>query len=204
MDVLELLEAASLLAPADTPAENALTADDVWDYLAHDQWETALNLMEEFRGAGPLPVSFWQSMAEAAEELRLEGSRSWCWWRWAEARSGVIRARLTLRPAAETRRRLPIPGAGVLKPLWNVGNRAPDGGPSLNIASLWVENTLELPPGGTASVRLRPLTPSQWRHLAPDDVITMHESAPVAGTATVLEVRPPVEPPLPQVGEGLR
>ncbi|MCD9145061.1 hypothetical protein [Streptomyces albireticuli] len=204
MDVLALLEAASLLPPHGTPTDNTLTADDLWDYLAHDQWEIALTLLEELRGTDPLPTGFWKSMAEAAEELRLERSRAWCWWRWGETRSGVLRAELTLRPAAETGRLLPVLGAGVLRPLWNVGNRAPDGGISLNIASLWVENALELPPGGTALVRLLPLTPSQWRHVAPGDVLTMHESAPVAGTATVLEVGPPVEPPLPAAGEGPR
>ncbi|MBB5122004.1 hypothetical protein AF335_08195 [Streptomyces eurocidicus] len=194
MYVLELLEAASLLAPDDASAGDALTADDVWDYLAHDQWETALRLLEELGGAGPLPVGFWESMTEAARELRMERGAAWCGWRAAEARSGIIRAELVLRPAAGTGRRLPLPGAGVLKPMWNIGNRAPDGGPALNIAALWVEDTPELPPGGTAVVRLLPLIPSRWRHLAPGDVLTMHEFTPVAGTATVLETRPPAEP----------
>ncbi|ANZ13906.1 hypothetical protein ACH4YO_32160 [Streptomyces noursei] len=40
-------------------------------------------------------------------------------------------------------------------------------------------------------LRLAPLSPEQWRHLKPGDVITMHEGRPAVGTATVIEVRPP-------------
>jgi hypothetical protein len=55
---------------------------------------------------------------------------------------------------------------------------------------LRVEYAQELGPGETADVRLAPLSPEQWRHLKCGDVITMYETQPVAGTATVIEVPP--------------
>ncbi|MFI9227915.1 hypothetical protein [Streptomyces rimosus] len=45
--------------------------------------------------------------------------------------------------------------------------------------------------GGSAMVRLAPLSPDQWRHLTPSDAITLHEGQPVLGTATITEVAPP-------------
>ncbi|MEV0027279.1 hypothetical protein AB0H45_34835, partial [Streptomyces atroolivaceus] len=59
------------------------------------------------------------------------------------------------------------------------------------IARLWVEFMPSLEPGGQASVRLAPLDPSQWQHLQPGQMITMHEDQSVAGTAVVLEVQRP-------------
>ncbi|WP_436848999.1 hypothetical protein [Streptomyces atriruber] len=41
-DAVSLLEAASLLVPADIATENDITVNDVWEYLAHDEWEVAL------------------------------------------------------------------------------------------------------------------------------------------------------------------
>ena len=63
-----------------------------------------------------------------------------------------------------------------------------DGDVPLHIAFLWVESGPELPAGGRAPVRLLPLTPENWSHVAPGDVITMHERQPVAGTATITQV----------------
>jgi hypothetical protein len=123
--------------------------------------------------------------------MQLEKSAAWCHWRCYETRNGIIRADLTLRPATEARRQTPISGAGVLRPMWNIGNRTPTGEPALNIAQLWVEFTPFLAPGGQPSVRLAPLDPSQWQHLQPGQVITLHEDRSVAGTAIVLEVHRP-------------
>ncbi|MFI1441634.1 hypothetical protein [Streptomyces fructofermentans] len=191
MDVPKLLEAASLLVPEETATENDITVNDVWEYLTRDEWEVALGLLEELGDVQSLPPGFWHTLATAAEQMRLDKSAAWCHWRWNETRHGIIRADLTLRPAAEARRQTPISGAGVLRPMWNIGNRAPTGEPALNIAQLWVEFTPFLEPGGRASVRLAPLTPSQWQHLQPGQVITMHEDRRVAGTAVVLEVHRP-------------
>jgi hypothetical protein len=191
MDVPKLLEAASLLVPEEIATENDITVNDVWEYLTRDEWEVAFGLLEELGDVRPLPLSFWESLATAAEQMQLEKSAAWCHWRCYETRNGIIRADLTLRPATEARRQTPISGAGVLRPMWNIGNRTPTGEPALNIAQLWVEFTPFLAPGGQPSVRLAPLDPSQWQHLQPGQVITLHEDRSVAGTAIVLEVHRP-------------
>ncbi|MET9678658.1 hypothetical protein [Streptomyces coeruleorubidus] len=191
MDVPKLLEAASLLVPEEIATENDITVNDVWQYLTRDEWEVALGLLEELGEVQPLPLSFWEALATAAKQMRLDKSAAWCHWRCYETRNGIIRADLTLRPAIEARRQTPISGAGVLRPMWNIGNRTPTGEPALNIAQLWVEFTPFPQPGGQASVRLAPLDPSQWQHLQAGQVITMHEDRSVAGTAVVLEVHRP-------------
>ncbi|MFF8387055.1 hypothetical protein [Streptomyces kanasensis] len=192
MDVPELLRSVSLLVPEETATGDDITVRDIWDYLVHDEWEIALGLLEELGDGRSLPLAFWERLAEAAEQLRLERSAAWCHWRCSEIRNGVIRADLTLRPAAEARRTTPIPGAGVLRPMWDIGHLSPTGGRAVSIASLWVENTPMPEPGGRATVRLVPLTPSHWTHVQPGRRITMHEDRSVAGTAVVLEVHGPV------------
>ncbi|MEU3046232.1 hypothetical protein ABZ705_06790 [Streptomyces sp. NPDC006984] len=191
MDVVELLQGASLLVPEETATENDITVRDVWEYLAQDEWEVALDLLEELGDHHPLPLTFWKTLAKAAEQMRLERSAAWCHWRCSEIRHGVIRADLALRPAEESRRKTAIHGAGVLRPMWNIGNRMPTGEPALNIASLWVEYRPSLEPGERSSVRLLPLDPEQWRHVEPGQRITMHEDRSVAGTAVILEVQRP-------------
>ncbi len=191
MDVSELLKSASLLVPEETATENDITVRDVWDYLVNDEWEIALGLLEELADAPSPPLAFWEKLAAAAEQLRLERSAAWCHWRCSEIRNGVFRAYLTLRPAAEARRTTPISGTGVLRPMWDIGHLSPTGERAVSIASLWVENTPVLEPGGRATVRLVPLTPSHWTHVRPGRRITMHEDRTVAGTAVVLEVHPP-------------
>ncbi|MFF5340492.1 hypothetical protein ACFY4H_07220 [Streptomyces althioticus] len=191
MDVLALLKSASLLAAEETASENDLTVDDVWEYLARDEWDVALGLLEELGDVRSLPAAFWASMAAAAEELRLERSAAWCHWREGETRYGLIRADLTLRAPADGGRRLPVPGAGDLRPMWDIGHRTPTGEPAYAVARLWVENLPALEPGGRAPVRLAPLTPELWRHMRPGQVITLHEGRPMVGTAVLLEVGPP-------------
>ncbi|GAA3505406.1 hypothetical protein GCM10019016_125190 [Streptomyces prasinosporus] len=115
MDVVALLKSASLLVPEETETENDVTVHDVWEYLAHDEWEVALGLLEELGDGRPPPAAFWASMAAAAEELRLERSAAWCHWREGETRNGVIRADLTLRAPSDGGRRSPADGAGVLR-----------------------------------------------------------------------------------------
>ncbi|GAA5006195.1 hypothetical protein [Streptomyces siamensis] len=192
MDVLELLESAALLVPEDRASGNDVTASDVWEYLAADDWELALGLLEELTDTGPLPVPFWESLAAAAEGLRMERSAAWCHWRCSELRNGVVLADLTLRPAAEAPRTGPVPGAGVLRPMWDLGERTADGEPAVRIAGMWVERTDFLEPGGQGRVRLVPLVPSGWLHVEPGQEITMYETRVAAGTAVVVDVRPPV------------
>ncbi|MCX5144940.1 MULTISPECIES: hypothetical protein [unclassified Streptomyces] len=194
MDVVGLLEAASLLVPEGTATENDITVNDVWDHLTHDEWEVALCLLEELGDGRPLPVTFWQSLAAAAEQLRLETSAAWCHWRGYETRHGIIRAELTLTPVHESHRRTAFSGAGVLRPMWDIGGTTPTGEPDLCVAALWAESVPLMEPGGRATVRLAPLSPSRWGRITPGQVITMHEDRSVAGTAVVLDVRRPPEP----------
>ncbi|GGU65591.1 hypothetical protein GCM10010274_62870 [Streptomyces lavendofoliae] len=191
MDVPELLESASLLVPEETATGNDFTVRDIWDYLVQDEWEIALGLLTELGDGRPLPLPFWEDLARAAEQLRLERSAAWCHWRCSEIRNGSVRADLTLRPAAEARRTTSIPGAGVLRPMWDLGHLSSTGERAVGIASLWVENMPTLEPGGRATVRLVPLAPSHWTHVQPGQRITMHEDSTVAGTAVVLEVHRP-------------
>ncbi|MFC9478471.1 hypothetical protein [Streptomyces griseus] len=195
MDVVRILEAASLLVPEGVATDNDVTASDVWDHLAHDEWEVALDLLQELGDAWTAPVGFWGELAHAAEALGFERSREWCWWRETETRSGVLRADLALLPADEGPRSTPIPGGGVLRPMWDTGGRRDDGASALDIARVWVEFARELAPGARAPVRLLPLDPARWTHLVPGDRITLYENALPGGTAAVLEVRPPEERP---------
>jgi hypothetical protein len=192
MHVPDILEAAGLLVPEKTATENDITVRDVWEYLVADDWETALGLLEEFGNAGPLPLTFWETLGDAAEQLRMGRSAAWCHRRSSEIRNGMIRADLTLRPAGEGRRSTPIDGAGVRRPMWDIGHRTATGERSVNIAALWLEDVPFLEPGGRCRVRLVPFVPASWQHLEPGHRITMHEGRAVAGTAVVLEVRPPV------------
>ena len=195
MDVPELLEAAALLVPVAAATENDLTVNDVWEYLAHDEWEVALGLLEEFGDVPPLPLAFWQMLATAAEQMRLERSAAWCHWRCGEARHGVIRADLTLTPADRSRRQTPFSGAGVLRPLWDIGETTAAGEPDLCVARIWVEGMPVMEPGGRATVRLAPLSPQRWQRLQPGRVITMHEDRTVAGTAVIRQILHPSPPP---------
>ncbi|MFD8421075.1 hypothetical protein [Streptomyces sp. NPDC059466] len=191
MDVPGLLEAASLLVPEDFATENDITVKDVWEYLIHDEWEVALGLLEELGGVRPLPPGFWQALAASAEQLGLDRSAAWCHWRCYETRHGVVRAGLTLTAADEGRRQAPFSGAGVLRPMWDIGRRTPAGRPDLCVARLWVEFAPSMEPGGRATVRLAPLSPSNWQRLRPGQVITMYEDRTAAGTAVVLDVQGP-------------
>lgn len=94
-----------------------------------------------------------------------------------ESIHGVIRADLVLNSPEAGGRRSAIPGAGVLRPMWDIGHRTSAGKPDLAIARIWVEFAPALEPGEQGTVRLAPLTPQRWQHLTPGDVVTMHEIA---------------------------
>lgn len=75
MDVVALLESASLLVKKEVATENDISVGDVWDYLVHDEWQIAVSLLEELGDGRPLPLAFWEQLAEAAHRLGLSGAR---------------------------------------------------------------------------------------------------------------------------------
>ncbi|MFG2656938.1 hypothetical protein [Streptomyces sp. NPDC048425] len=81
MDVPRLLGAAFLLVSAGIATEKYIAVSDVWACLTRDEWEVALGLLEELGDVQPLPLNFWQALATAAEQMRLERSAAWCHWR---------------------------------------------------------------------------------------------------------------------------
>ncbi len=185
MDVPELLRTAARELPAGLPRA------DLDDYLAHDEWEVALDVLLDRGDDFPATTSFFRLLEEAAHRMRLARSAAWCAWRRREVLHGVIRAELRLIAGV---RRAAIPGAGLVRSLWDIGLVTPAGTPELAVALIWVEYALDLPPGGSGPVRLAPLTAVRWEHLRPGDRITMHEHRPVAGTATITEAVFPARP----------
>ncbi|MFE0508425.1 hypothetical protein [Streptomyces sp. NPDC058964] len=190
-DAFTLLRRAADLLPEDAAAQNGQTVGDVREEIEFQEWETALDVLIEIAEVHPVSTAFWEMLAEAARQMMLVRSRSWCEWRGREVEHGTIRAALTLLGADEGGRQSAFSGDGRLRPLWDIGNRTADGQRDLNIARLWAEFAPRLGPGETARVRLAPLQPEQWRHLGPGDVITMHEAQPVVGIAEIVEVLPP-------------
>ena len=173
-----------LLRTAARELPDWLPRDDLDDYLAHDEWELALDVLLDRGDDYPATTSFFRTLEEAAHRMRLGRSAAWCAWRRREVLHGVIRAELRLVPGV---RRIAIPGAGQIRSLWDIGLVTPAGEPELAVALIWVEFAPELAPGGSGPVRLAPLTAVRWHHLRPGDRITMHEQRPVAGTATITE-----------------
>ncbi|GAB3945423.1 hypothetical protein GCM10029976_071150 [Kribbella albertanoniae] len=189
-DAFKLIRQAVDLLPADATAENGQTVADVREEIRITEWEMALDLLIEIGDVHPAPIAFWELLAEASRQMYLDGDSRWCAWRAWEAQHGTIRATLTLEAADVGRRKTPFSGDGRLRPLWDIGARTADGHPDLHVARLWVEFTPTLGPGETASVRLAPLQPENWRHLKLGDLITMNEAQPVAGLAEIIELLP--------------
>lgn len=191
MGIAEILNEAVDLATEGFTTDAGMTVDDVRRDLDIGEWELALGLLADVSDEHPQPTRFWQLLADAAGLLQLDRSVAWCHWRSYESVHGVIRADLVLDPPETGGRRSAIPGAGVLRPMWDIGHRTCSGGPDLAIARIWVEYALCLEPGQQGMVRLAPLRPERWQHLAPGDMITMHEIALPIGIAEITTVLPP-------------
>ncbi|MFF7250705.1 hypothetical protein ACFZBU_43385 [Embleya sp. NPDC008237] len=199
-DVFTLLCQALDLLPEDAAADNGQTVGDVREDLGRREWGPALGVLEEIADVHPVSVDFWELLAEAARRMALDRSRRWCRWRAWEVRHGTIRATLHLMDPKEGGPRTAFPGDGRLRPMWDIGgrSRSTDGERALRVARLWVEFQPRLGPGETATVRLAPLHPEQWRHLEPGDVTFMHQARLVAdpppahaGIAEIIEILPP-------------
>jgi hypothetical protein len=76
--------------------------------------------------------------------------------------------------------------------MWALCHPSPEAGTDLHVAIIWVDSAPEISPGGRGAIRLAALTPANWRHLTPGDVITMHERQPASGTATITEIQHPM------------
>jgi hypothetical protein len=198
MHVPELLRRAAELTPPSARSDAGLRADDVHDYLRANEWELALGILEDFDGIQWQTVEFWDLLAAAAQQMTLTSNIAWHQWRKGETIHGIIRADLQLAAPDAGGRRTPVPRAGQLRPMWAINHPSPEG-TGLHVARIWVESAPAISPGGQGPIRLAPLTPANWRHLAPGDVITMHERQPAAGTATITEIRHPLlMPPIPE------
>ncbi|GAA0404137.1 hypothetical protein AB0875_26490 [Micromonospora gifhornensis] len=178
------------MVPANATNEAGVTVADIVDYLGYNEWGVALDLLADLDG-WPADAQWWDLLIEAAELMWLPDTATWCRWRRWESIHGIIRAQLTLVPAAEGGRQTPVPGKGVLRPLWHIGQYLPEGQPNFRVARIWVEYAPELAPGATGSVRLAPLALDGWRDLRPDQTITMHEDRSVQATATIIGVSIP-------------
>jgi hypothetical protein len=189
MGIPEILSAAADLATEGFTTDAGMTVDDVRRDLDMGEWELALGMLMDVSDEHPQPTRFWQLLADAASLLYLDRSVAWCHWRSYESIHGVIRADLVLDSPETGGRQSAIPGAGVLRPMWDIGLRTSAGGPDLAIARIWVEFAPSLEPGQQGTVRLAPLTPKRWQHLTPSDVI--HEIALPIGTAEIITVLPP-------------
>jgi hypothetical protein len=188
MDIPDPLRQAAGMVPQSATSEAGTTAADAIEYLDHNEYEIALDILTDLGEVYAAGTVFWNLLAAAAAEMNLHHAEAWCHWREAETRCGVIRADLQLLdPAQPGARRTPVPGDGILRPLWNIGLVMPEGYPDLRVARIWVEQAPKLEPGARGPIRLAPLSPNGWRHLQPGDQITMHEQAPPAGTATITQ-----------------
>lgn len=148
------------MVPADVVNEAGVTVVDVREYLDHDEWEVALDLLADFDTGWRPPTAWWDRLIDSAEMMGLSDAAAWCrWGRW-ESIHKTVRAELRLLSPAEGGRQTPVPGKGILRPLWDIGRRTAAGDPDLLVARIWVESALALPPAATGSVRLGPLSPA--------------------------------------------
>jgi hypothetical protein len=194
MDSPDPLRQAAVMGPRSAISEAGTTVVDAVDYLDHNEYEIALDILAELGDAYTAETSFWTLLAGAAAEMNLHRTRAWCVWRAAETVRGIIRADLQLlSPAQPGARVTAIPGDGILRPLWDIGLVMPQGHPDLRVARIWVERAPQLEPGACGPIRLAPLSSGGWRLLKPGDRITMHEHAPPAGTAIITQVTFPAK-----------
>jgi hypothetical protein len=194
VNVPELLRRAAELVPPGARSDAGLCADDVRGYLREREWDVALGILGDFDGIQWQTAEFWDLLADAAQQMSLSDTAAWCQWRRGETLHGIIRADLQLAAPDDGGRRTPVPRTGQLRPMWAIHHPSPQEGADLHVATIWVESAPAISPGGQGAIRLAPLTPQNWRHLAPGDVITMHERQPASGTATITEIQHPLLP----------
>ncbi|MEV0430362.1 hypothetical protein [Micromonospora sp. NPDC050495] len=104
------------------------------EYLDHDEWEIALDVLTELGDVHSAAAEWWDLLIEAAEQMRLEHATAWCRWRRRESIHGIIRADLQLFAGQDGGRRTPIPGQGKLRPFWDLGQLTAANEPDFRIA----------------------------------------------------------------------
>lgn len=167
MDIPDPLRRAAVMVPRSAASEAGTTVVDAIDYLDHNEYEIALGILTELGDAFTAETSFWTLLADAAAEMNLNRNKAWCHWRAAETVHGIIRADLQLlSPAQPGARTSAIPGAGILRPLWNIGLVLPEGHPDLRVARIWIERAPQLEPGACGPIRLAPPRSAQSARMA--------------------------------------
>ncbi|MFI5851544.1 hypothetical protein ACIA7R_27555 [Micromonospora chalcea] len=175
------------MVPADVVNEAGVTVVDVREYLDHDEWEVALDLLADLDTGWRPPTAWWDRLIDSAEMMGLSDAAARCrWGRW-ESIHRTVRAELRLPSPAEGGRQTPVPGKGILRPLWDIGRRTAAGRPGFARGT-----HLGGVSAGVAAGRHRvgppwPAVPSLWRYLQPGMTISMHEGRPTLGTATITE-----------------
>ena len=106
-----------------------------------------------------------------------------------ERTHGYVRATLRLLPTDEGGRSGPFVSG--YRPQWDLGHRSEDGRIAFCDAEVWLDGQLKLDPGGTAVVRLHPLSPELWHDLGEGSALGLYEGSRKLGEAGVLEVVPP-------------
>ncbi|RZT77805.1 hypothetical protein EV382_0965 [Micromonospora violae] len=93
------------MVPADVVNEAGVTVMDVREYLDHDEWEIALDLLADLHTGWRPPTAWWDLLIDSAELMWLPDAAAWCHWgRW-ESIHGTVRAELRLLSATEGGRR---------------------------------------------------------------------------------------------------
>ncbi|SCE76346.1 hypothetical protein GA0070618_0733 [Micromonospora echinospora] len=67
MDVADLLARAAAMVPADLVNEAGVTVVDVREYLDHDEWEVALDLLADLDTGWRPPTAWWDLLIDSAD-----------------------------------------------------------------------------------------------------------------------------------------
>ncbi|MHA4950687.1 hypothetical protein ACX27O_25495 [Micromonospora sp. SD19] len=71
MDVADLLARPVAMVPADVVNDAGVTAVDVREYLEHDEWEVALDLLADLDMGWRPPTAWWDLLIDSAELMWL-------------------------------------------------------------------------------------------------------------------------------------
>ena len=127
VEIVEMLARAVVMVPPAVVNDAGMTAADTREYLNHNEWEVVLDILTDLCEGWQPTVQWWDLLLEAANLMRLPDTAARCrWGRW-ESIHGIIRAELRLLPPTEGGRTSAIPRPGMLRPLWDTGQRTAPG-----------------------------------------------------------------------------